>query len=91
MIIYGLPGAALITLFIEVLKRIWPERFKTPKQNILTALGIGLVLALIVFVSNQVFTFDAAMQSLFAGILAGLGSAGFYDAARTAGYKKGTK
>ena len=77
-LVYGVPGAMVVALIVEMAKRIWPV-LAAPKWAILTALGLGLVLSACVQVAGQSTAFDTWFETLIAGLFAALAAMGIYD------------
>ena len=82
--IIGIGGAALVALLVEGVKRLFPAFAEDSRNVIALALGLGVLLSALAYLSQIMPGFESWLNVVFAGLLAGFVSMGMYDTVRTA-------
>jgi len=82
--IIGIGGAALVALLVEGVKRLFPAFAEDTRNVIALALGLGVLLSVLAYLSQIVPGFESWLNVVFAGLLAGFVAMGMYDTVRTA-------
>jgi len=84
--IWGLPGAVVVSLIMEALKRIFVDAEGSPilkdRWAVATSLGIGLFLSILACLATQDPSIELIFEVVGAGLLAGLASSGIYSATK---------
>jgi hypothetical protein len=82
--IIGIGGAALVALLVEGVKRLFPAFAEDSRNVIALALGLGVLLSALAYLSQIMPGFESWLNVVFAGLLAGFVSMGMYDTQRAA-------
>ena len=82
--IIGIGGAALVALLVEGVKRLFPAFAEDTRNVIALALGLGVLLSVLAYLSQIVPGFESWLNVVMAGLLAGFVAMGMYDTQRAA-------
>ena len=82
--IIGIGGAALVALLVEGIKRLFPAFAEDSRNVIALALGLGVLLSALAYLSQIVPGFESWLNVVMAGLLAGFVAMGMYDTQRAA-------
>jgi hypothetical protein len=82
--IIGIGGAALVALLVEGVKRLFPAFAEDSRNTIALALGLGVLLSSLAYLSQIVPGFESWLNVVMAGLLAGFVAMGLYDTQRAA-------
>ena len=82
--IIGIGGAALVALLVEGVKRLFPAFAEDSRNVIALALGLGVLLSSLAYLSQIVPGFESWLNVVMAGLLAGFVAMGLYDTQRAA-------
>ena len=82
--IIGIGGAALVALLVEGVKRLFPAFAEDSRNVIALALGLGVLLSVLAYLSQIVPGFESWLNVVMAGLLAGFVAMGLYDTQRAA-------
>ena len=82
--IIGIGGAALVALLVEGVKRLFPAFAEDSRNVIALALGLGVLLSALAYLSQIMPGFESWLNVVMAGLLAGFVAMGMYDTQRAA-------
>ena len=82
--IIGIGGAALVALLVEGVKRLFPAFAEDSRNVIALALGLGVLLSALDYLSQIMPGFESWLNVVMAGLLAGFVAMGMYDTQRAA-------
>jgi len=81
--IWGLGGAALVALLLEILKRLWTDADGNSvikdRWAVVAAIVLGVLLSTLVHLQNQYPTLLAWAKTILAGVVAGSSACGIFS------------